>query len=96
MMHMSHEKTRTWMWGMWGLNHCCMSLFKILAVLRGDTTMMKLLAASAVGTAYYCILGQKAHGDMEGFIVICALQVLSLTYLAFASTPPERILPECG
>ena len=76
-----------WMWGMWGLNHCFMSLFKIIAALKGDKTMLKLLAISAVVTAGYCALGQKEHGDMEGFIVICTIQVLSLGYLGFAATP---------
>ena len=87
MMHMSSEKVRTWMWGMWGLNHCFMSLFKIVATLKGDKTMLELLAISAVVTAGYCALGQKEHGDMEGFIVICTIQVLSLGYLGFAATP---------
>ena len=85
MMTMTGESTRTWMWGMWGLNHCFMSLFKILAVTNDDKTMLKLLALSAVITAYYCYLGQVVHGDMEGFIVICTLQVLSLGYLGFAA-----------
>ena len=34
-----------------------------------------------------CWMGQQAHGDMEGFIVICALQVLSLGYLGFVAGP---------
>lgn len=84
MMTMTSEKARTWMWGMWGFNHCFISLLKILAVMNGDKKMLKLLAASAVATTYYCILGQGAHGDMDGFIVVCMLQVLSLGYLGFA------------
>ena len=87
MMTMSGEKARYWMWGMWGLNHCFMSLFKIIAVMKGDKTMLKLLAVSAIATAYYCVLGQKEHGDMEGFIVVCAVQCASLGYLGFAAAP---------
>jgi hypothetical protein len=87
MMTMTGEKARYWMWGMWGLNHCFMSLFKIVAVSKGDQMMLKLLAAASAATAYYCYIGQMEHGDMEGFIVICAVQVLSLGYLGFAATP---------
>ena len=87
MMTMTGEKARTWMWAMWGLNHCFMSLFKILAIMKGDKTMLKLLAVSALATAYYCALGQKEHGDMEGFVVICVVQAVSLGYLGSAAAP---------
>ena len=90
MMTMTGEKTRTWMWGMWGFNHCFISLLKIIAVMRGDKFMLKLLAASALPISYYCFLGQQAHGDMEGFIVICVMQVLSLGYLGFAEAPKPK------
>ena len=53
----------------------------------GDKAQLKLLAASTVPLAYYCWMGQQAHGDMEGFIVICALQALSLGYLGFVAGP---------
>ena len=89
MMMMTGEKTRTWMWGMWGFNHCFISLLKILAVARGDTFMLKLLAVSTIPVSLLCFLGQQAHGDMEGFIVICMMQVLSLGYLGFAAAAPS-------
>ena len=89
LMTMTGEKTRYWMWGMWGLNHCFMSLFKIVAVAKGDTLMLKLLAASSLVTAYYCAVGQMEHGDMEGFIVICAMQLFSLGYLGFFASPKK-------
>ena len=85
LMTMSGESARTWMWGMWGFNHCVICLVKILAVLGGDKTMLKLMAANAAGLAAYCVLGQQAHGDMEGFIVISAVQTLSLGYLGFVA-----------
>ena len=87
MMTMTDEKVRTWMWGMWGLNHCFLALLKILAVMKGDKTMLKLLAVSALATAYYCVLGQQEHGDMEGFIAVCAVQAVSLGYLGFSTGP---------
>ena len=86
-MTMAGEKARFWMWGMWGFNHCFMCLFKILAVMGGDKTMLKLLAANAIGLGAYCVAGQMEHGDMEGFIVICILQTLSLGYLGFVAAP---------
>lgn len=85
LMTMAGESARTWMWGMWGFNHCVICLIKILAVLGGDKTMLKLMAANAAGLAAYCVLGQQAHGDMEGFIVISAVQTLSLGYLGFVA-----------
>ena len=85
LMTMAGESARTWMWGMWGFNHCVICLVKILAVLGGDKTMLKLMAANAAGLAAYCVLGQQAHGDMEGFIVISAVQTLSLGYLGFVA-----------
>ena len=85
LMTMSGESARTWMWGMWGFNHCVICLIKILAVLGGDKTMLKLMAANAAGLAAYCVLGHQAHGDMEGFIVISAVQTLSLGYLGFVA-----------
>ena len=59
LMTMSGEKARFWMWGMWGFNHCVVCLIKILAVLGGDKTMLKLMAANAAGLAAYCVLGQQ-------------------------------------
>jgi len=90
MMTMTGESTRTWMWGMWGFNHCFITLLKIIAVAKGDKMMLKLLAASALPLAYFCAMGQMAHGDMEGFIVICVLQFLSLGYLGFAAAPKGK------
>lgn len=75
---------------MWGFNHILISTLKILAVTEGNKTMLKLLALSAIVTAYYCVLGQQAHGDMEGFIAICAVQVASLGYLGFAADTAEK------
>ena len=89
LMTMTGAAAREWMWGVWGLNHCLISLLKILAVRNADRPMLKLLAASALATAYYCALGQGAHGDMEGFIAVCAVQVASLGYLGFAAQAPK-------
>lgn len=89
MMNMTGAKTREWMWGMWGLNHCLVSLLKVLAVSKADRPMLKLLAASSLATGYYCVVGQLAHGDMEGFIAVCAVQAASLGYLGFCAPAPK-------
>ena len=60
LMTMAGESARTWMWGMWGFNHCVICLIKILAVLGGDKTMLKLMAANAAGlAAYWCSANKR-------------------------------------
>ena len=76
------------MWGMWGLNHCSLSILKCIAIYNADAFMLKFLTVTAVWTLAYLLAGKKpteeAGGDLNGFIAICSLQTLSLGYLAFA------------
>jgi len=36
MMTASSPKARTLTWGMWGLNHCALSILKCYAIFKGD------------------------------------------------------------
>ena len=88
LMTASHPSARTVTWGLWGLNHCFITILKLLAIKSDDKAMLKLLTASAVATLAYCVKGQQdmgpEGGDFGGFVAVCAVQVATLGYLAFA------------
>ena len=88
LMTAASPKARTFMWGVWGLNHCALSALKCIAIYNQDAFMLKFLGATAAITLGYLVKEkapiEEAGGDINGFIVICGLQTLSLSYLAFA------------
>ena len=79
---------RTFMWGVWGLNHCALSYLKVMAIRKKDKGMLKFLLLTAALTFAYLLkeMGSfaEAGGDVMGFVVVCGLQTLSLSYLAYA------------
>ena len=87
LMTPASPKARDFMWGVWGLNHCALSLLKCKAIHDDDKFMLKFLAGTAAITLGYLLKGKKpieeAGGDVGGFVVICGIQTLSLGYLAF-------------
>ena len=87
MMVAANPKARRFMWGLWGFNHCLVTGLKLLAIHSKDALMLKVLAGSAVVTMGYCVAGQRdvgpLGGDLKGFVAVCAVQVLSLGYLAY-------------
>mmetsp|Transcript_7037 Transcript_7037/g.22216 ORF Transcript_7037/g.22216 Transcript_7037/m.22216 type:complete len:89 (+) Transcript_7037:2866-3132(+) len=86
-MDMKHPSARQFTWGLWGLNHCFISLLKLMAIYNSDKPMLKLLTYVTIPTFGYCVLGQKqmakAGGDVGGFVAICGVQILCLGYLGF-------------
>jgi hypothetical protein len=83
-----NPKARTFMWGVWGLNHCALSFLKCLAVYNDDKYMLKFLGLTAAITFGYLVKEKKkfdeAGGDIGGFVAVCGVQTASLAYLAFA------------
>lgn len=81
-------KARNFMWGVWGLNHCALSFLKCMAIYNADAPLLKFVFVTAAITFGYLAKEKKpieeAGGDIGGFLVVCALQSLSLGYLAFA------------
>lgn len=88
LMDASSPKARTFMWGVWGLNHCALSVLKCVAIYNDDKFMLKFLGATAAITLGYLVKEKgsidAAGGDVNGFVAICALQTASIGYLAFA------------
>ena len=82
------------MWGLWGINHVFLSVLKVIAVRENDQKMLKMLLWTVAPTLYFLVAnnsGMKAAGgDMTGFVVIIALQLISLSYLAFKSDGRRR------
>ena len=89
LMTATSENARTLMWGIWGLNHCALSILKCMAVYNMDKTLLQFLAVTAAITFGYLVMEkgsfEAAGGDLNGFIVICFFQTASLAYLAFAT-----------
>ena len=87
LMTPTNPKTRTFMWGVWGLNHCALSILKCMAIYSDDKMMLKFLFGTAALTFGYLVKEKQpiemAGGDIGGFVGICGLQTLSLGYLAF-------------
>ena len=87
LMTATDPSARTFMWGVWGLNHCALSWLKLQAIKNEDKPMLKFLFATAVATVGYLIKENgaisSAGGDIKGFIAVCGLQTASLGYLAF-------------
>ena len=81
--------TRTFMWGVWGLNHCALSFLKCQAIHSDDKPMLKFLTATAAMTLGYLVKEKssidKAGGDINGFIAVCGVQTAALAYLAFVA-----------
>ena len=73
--------------GVWGLNHCALSYLKCAAIYKSDKPLLQFVVVTAAITLGYLIKERKpieeAGGDINGFIAVCGLQVLSLGYLAF-------------
>jgi len=80
-------EARTFMWGVWGLNHCALSLLKLWAIYDDDEKLLAFLTCTAAMTFIYLVRERKAisraGGDVDGFVVVCGLQSVSLAYLAF-------------
>jgi len=87
-MTMTKVGTRTFMWGVWGLNHCMMSFLKIWANYNKDVPLLKILTVqTALCLAY--LVGQrsaclKAKADLTGFAAIFTLEICAISYLAYA------------
>jgi len=82
----ANPDAKRWFWGMWGLNHCFLSILKLQAINQKDKAMLKKLFIPTAATFLYCVLGQSDMGgaaDLGGFIVICGLQTLAIGYLAY-------------
>lgn len=87
LMTPASPKARTFMWGVWGLNHCALSALKCLAVYRGDKEMLAFTGVTAAITLGYLVKERgsfkEAGGDVDGFVAVCTVQTLSLLGLAF-------------
>ena len=88
LMTATSPKARNFMWGVWGLNHCALSILKCIAIYKTDIFMLKFLFVTAAITLGYLVKEKKpiedAGGDIGGFVVICTIQTLALGYLGFA------------
>ena len=85
-LSIANPDAKRWFWGMWGLNHCFLSILKLQAINQKDKAMLKKLLIPTAATFLYCVLGQSDMGgaaDLGGFIVICGLQTLAIGYLAY-------------
>ena len=56
-MTMANPDARRWFWGMWGLNHCFLSILKLQAINQKDKAMLKKLFIPTAATFLYCVLG---------------------------------------
>jgi hypothetical protein len=94
LMNPQGKDAQTMMWGLWGINHVFVSILKVIAVRENNQRLMKMLLCTVVPTLYFLVAGnagmKKAGGDMTGFVIIIALQLVSLTYLAFKSDGRRR------
>lgn len=94
LMNPQGKDAQTMMWGVWGINHVFVSILKVIAVRENNQRLMKMLLCTVVPTLYFLVAGnagmKKAGGDMTGFVIIIALQLVSLTYLAFKSDGRRR------
>ena len=85
-MTMADPSARTMTWGMWGLNHCFITALKLLAIKAKDKAMLKMLTVLTAIYVPLLLVGQKEMGplggDVGGFVAICAVQTLTLGYLA--------------
>lgn len=81
-------KARCFMWGVWGLNHCALSILKCMAIYKSDKPLLTFVFVTAAITFGYLVKEAKPiteeGGDVGGFIAVCGVQTLSLGYLAFA------------
>lgn len=88
LMTAADPAARSFTWGLWGLNHCFITLLKIRAIKAKDVPMLKLLFPVTAATFLYCLTGNgpvsAAGGDLGGFVAVCAVQTASIGYLAFA------------
>jgi len=86
LMTMADPSARTMTWGMWGLNHCFITALKLLAIKAKDKSMLKMLTVLTAIYVPLLLIGQKEMGplggDVGGFVAICAVQTLTLGYLA--------------
>ena len=85
-LSIANPDAKRWFWGMWGLNHCFLSILKLQAINQKDKAMLKKLLIPTAATFLYCVLGQSDMGgaaDLGGLIVICGLQTLAIGYLAY-------------
>jgi len=86
LMTAADPSARTMTWGMWGLNHCFITALKLLAIKAKDKAMLKMLAVLTATYVPLLLVGQKEMGplggDVGGFVAICAVQTLTLGYLA--------------
>ena len=86
LMTMADPSARTMTWGMWGLNHCFITALKLLAIKAKDKAMLKMLTVLTAIYVPLLLVGQKEMGplggDVGGFVAICAVQTLTLGYLA--------------
>lgn len=86
LMTAADPSARAMTWGMWGLNHCFITALKLLAIKAKDKAMLKMLAVLTAVYVPLLLVGQKEMGplggDVGGFVAICAVQTLTLGYLA--------------
>jgi len=88
LMNPSNPKAETVMWGIWGLNHCFITLLKLMAIRARDKPMLQMLFWVTAATFGYCATQNpvvaEEGGDLTGFVAVCAVQTASIGYLAFA------------
>ena len=86
LMTAADPSARAMTWGMWGLNHCFITALKLLAIKAKDKAMLKMLTVLTAIYVPLLLVGQKEMGplggDVGGFVAICAVQTLTLGYLA--------------
>ena len=86
LMTAADPSARAMTWGMWGLNHCFITALKLLAIKAKDKAMLKMLTVLTAVYVPLLLVGQKEMGplggDVGGFVAICAVQTLTLGYLA--------------
>ena len=86
LMTAADPSARTMTWGMWGLNHCFITALKLLAIKAKDKAMLKMLTVLTAVYVPLLLVGQREMGplggDVGGFVAICAVQTLTLGYLA--------------
>ena len=66
LMTPTNPKARTFMWGVWGVNHCALSYLKCMAIYKDDKSMLKFTFITAAITLYYLVKEKKAFEEAGG------------------------------
>lgn len=87
LMQAQNKKAQNFMWGVWGVNHCGMSILKCIAIMNDDKFMLQFQTVQSALCFIYLVKENEAitsqGGDTFGFIVICGLQMATLGWLGW-------------